>query len=225
MWILENTGKNRSNSFFGYDWVMNCNTKGYMILDGKTYNVSGVGYHDHTWAPKGLKKPISDGSVNINNKNKNEFFDIYRNWDWLCIHFNNGWDMFIGKIFFNKQRFFSKYVPGILCFSASETIFYKRYFYILEYEEEIDSSIPNVKIPTKIHIKALFFKTNEIKQLEGPILFDFYYEANNIQQALSGNPPYWGLMQSQGKTYGVAKSIGKNIELDGWAIMETTFSA
>ena len=203
MWLIKNTGHNRSNSFFGYYCVMNCSVYGNISLNGTIYNVSGLGYHDHTWAP-------------------NKFINLLNIWDWLCIHFDNGWDMFVGKIFSEKRYLSSKFGPGSLCFTPDGEKFYEIYFFLIDYEETKPSSIPNIEIPTKVHIKALFLNTLGLKHPRGPILLDFYYEVKNIREDLYGNPPNYGYWASQGKIYGSAKSLGKTIPLDGWAVMETT---
>jgi hypothetical protein len=206
MWLVKNTGNNRSNSFFGYYCVMNCSAYGSISLNGTIYNVSGLGYHDHTWAPQGENKLIS--LLNI--------------WDWLCIHFDNGWDMFAGKIYLDRRDFTSKFVPGSLCFTTSGIKFYEDHFFLLDYEETKHSSIPNLEIPTKVHIKALFLNTLGLKAIRGPILLDFYYEAKNIREDLYGDPidpVYW---VSQGEIYGSEKSLGITIPLHGWAVFETT---
>ena len=130
--------------------------------------------------------------------------------------------MFIGKLYSEKRKMFTKFTPGSLSFSESGTKLYECYFFVLEYDQTINSTIPDLKIPTKIHFKALIFNTLGIKQFKGLILLDFYYEAKNIQEFLSGNPPNWGIWQSQGKTYGVAKGLGRTVQLNGWGIIETT---
>ena len=204
MWLVKNTGNNRSNSFFGYYCVMNCSAYGSISLNGTIYNVSGLGYHDHTWAP-------------INTQ-----INLLNIWDWLCIHFDNGWDMFVGKIYLERRNFTSKFVPGSLCFTTSGIKFYEGHFFLLDYEENKNSSIPNIEIPIKVHIKALFLNTLGLKDLRGPILLDFYYEAKNIREDLHGDPLYRGYWVSQGKIYGSAKSLGITISLHGWAVFETT---
>jgi len=227
MWILKNTGHNRSNSFFGYYCVMNCNVKGNITLDGKTYNVSGIGYHDHTWAPLSLQKQKFNGPIaNINNYKKNKSqslpLNLYKNWDWLCIHFENGWDMFVGKFYLLKIKKLSKFTPGNICFTPSGKKLYESHFFLLNYEKTINSEIPNIKIPTKIHIKALILNTFGLKLFKGPILFDLNYEAESIQSGPKKENQKRVLWQSQGKIYGVAKSLGKTVKLKGWAITETT---
>jgi hypothetical protein len=140
MWLVKNTGNNRSNSFFGYYCVMNCSAYGSISLNGTIYNVSGLGYHDHTWAP-------------INTQ-----INLLNIWDWLCIHFDNGWDMFVGKIYSEKRYLLSKFGPGSLCFTTSGVKFSEINYFLIEFNETNNSSIPGIEFPTKVHIKAFFFK-------------------------------------------------------------------
>ena len=221
-WLIKNTGHNRSNSFFGYYCVMNCSVYGNISLNGTVYNVSGLGYHDHTWAPKNRKIFKFNIGENIKNWGENKLIDLLNIWDWLCIHFDNGWDMFVGKTYLDNRYLFSKFGPGSLCFTTSGVEFYEVYFFLLDYEETKNSSIPNIEIPTKVHIKALILNTFGFKQLKGPILLDFYYEAKNDREDLYGDPPFLGYWVSQGKIYGFAKNRGVTIPLNGWAVMETT---
>ena len=198
------------------------NDYGNISLNGTIYNVSGLGYHDHVWAPMNLKNLKFINSENIKNWKENNKFNLLNLWDWLCIHFDNGWDMFVGKIYSNKNAPGSNFGPGYLCFTPSGKKLYESYFFSLDYTETKNSTIPDVKIPIKIHIKALIFNTIGMYQFKGPILFDFYYEAINIQEELFGSSPNWGIWQSQGKINGYVKNLGKTTPLDGWAIMETT---
>jgi len=222
MWLIKNTGHNRSNSFVGYYCVMNCSVYGNISLNGTIYNVSGLGYHDHTWAPNNLKKLKFNTTENIKNWEENNLINLLNIWDWLCIHFENGWDMFVGKMYLENDDLLPKFKLGSLCFTTSGIEFYEVYFFLFDYEETKHSSIPDIEIPTKVHIKALFLNTLGLKHLRGPILLDFYYEVKNIRDDLYGNPSYLGYWVSQGKIYGSAKSLGITIPLNGWAVMETT---
>jgi hypothetical protein len=222
MWLIKNTGHNRSNSFFGYYCVMNCSVYGNISLNGTIYNVSGLGYHDHTWAPDKSKNLKFKTSENIKNWKENKLINLLSIWDWLCIHFDNGWDMFVGKIYSENRYLSSKFGPGNLCFTTSGVKFYEIYFFLMDYVETKHHPILNIEIPTKVHIKALFFNTLGLKHIKGPILLDFYYEEKNNREELYGNPTNYGYWISQGKTYGSAKSLGITIPLNGWAVMETT---
>lgn len=222
MWMIKNTGKNRSNSIFGYYCVMDCSAYGNISIDGKTYNVSGIGYHDHTWNPLGVKTPEFSNIKNENIIKKKTGLNIYSSWEWLCVHFDNGWDMFIGKIFLDKQNIFGRLIPGSLCFTDSGEKLYDSLFFLLEYKVTKNSTVPGLEVPIKIHIKALILNTLGSKEFKGPILLDFYYEVKNLQEKVRGDPPNWVFWQSHGTTYGVAKTLGNTIQLDGVAITEIT---
>ena len=221
MWMVKNTGKNRSESFFGYYCVMNCTAKGTVTLNGKTYNVSGLGYHDHTWAPMRIKKPQINNKKDRNLPKKAKSVDFYRYWDWFVIHFDNGWDMFIGKIYFGRRNSSSRLIPGVLCFTPDGKKINECYFFVINHKVTTDTSVPGLKKPLKIHIKALILNPSGIRQFKGPVILDFYYEAQNTQETVAGDPLYFAIFQSQGKIYGTAKSLGKTIKLNGWAFIET----
>jgi len=222
VWILMNTGLNNVYSFFGYYCLLNCSVEGTISLNGTRYNVNGLGYHDHTWAPINIKKPNYIRYENRNNLIEKNEIDLLKMWNWLCVHFDNGWDMFVGKIYLDKSNDFSKYVPGNLCFTQSGKEFYDVKFFILEYEKTINSSIPQFEIPTKVHIKALLLNIARSKLFNGLILLDFYYETNNTREVIYGDPPSFGYWVSLGDIYGSVLCYGKTIPLSGRAVMETT---
>ena len=198
---------------------MNCSVDGNISINGTLYNVSGLGYYDHPWVPIKLKNTTSQ---NIKNWGKNKLPNLLNIWQWLCIHFDNGWDMFVGKIYSEKRYLFSKYGPGNICFTTSGEKFDDIYFFLIQYDETKNSTIPGIVIPTKVHIKAFFLSTIELKHVRRLVLLDFYYEAKNSRNDTYGNPPYYGYWISQGKIYGSVKTLGIIIPLKGWAVMETT---
>ncbi len=66
--------KNLSGDYY----VPRCRVSGTVVWSGKTYNVSGIGYHDHVWEGA-LPRLITKG------------------WDWANLHFDNGWEMYLSK--------------------------------------------------------------------------------------------------------------------------------
>jgi predicted secreted hydrolase len=212
IWLLKNTGFNLSTSPFGYYCIMNCDVKGEISVDDRVYKVKGLGYHDHTWMPS-LKE------TEIKHKEKLIDFNI---WDWLCIHFDNGWDVFIGKIHSYQRFAFSNLIPGSLCISPNGKESVECNFFPLEFIEYTDSSIPSLKIPTKIHIKALKMNLLRKKPLKGPFFLDIYYEAENIKECIPRDPPTWCQWETTGKVYGEIRGFRKKIKLNGWGMMETT---
>jgi predicted secreted hydrolase len=219
VWLTKNTGKNRTNSLFGYYCILNCSATGNILFNGTNYNVSGLGYHDHTWAP--MESVKNDTRQNIKNLKKDKSFELLDLWEWLCIHFDNGWDMFVGKIYSEKRYLFSKYGPGDMCFTTNGVNFHEIFFFLIEYIETTNSSIPGVNIPVKVHIKTFFFRKLELTHSRRLFVLDLYFEAKNTKEHIYGNPPsgYW---VSVGVINGSVKSRGIDIELNGWAVMETT---
>jgi hypothetical protein len=224
MWFIKNTGNNRSNSIFGYYCVMDCSVYGNISFNGTFYNVSGVGYHDHTWSQVTRKKLLFNTNEKINNWQGNKKINLLNIWDWLCIHFNNGWDMFVGKTYPMGRSIFSRFTPGSLCFTASGIKFYETYFFLIDYLEINKSKIHGVEYPVKVRINALSLFTFRFKEFLGPIFFDFIYEAKNIREDVYEYPSgkIKGYFVSHGITYGSAKNLGITTPLDGWAVMETT---
>jgi len=211
MWLLKNTGLNHPKSPFGYYCVMNCYAKGEVSIDDRVYKVEGLGYHDHTWMPL-LKETGSE------HKKKLIDFNI---WDWLCIHFDNEWDVFIGKIHSHQRSIFSNLIPGSICISHDGKKSIECNFFRLEYLEYIPSTIPSLKIPTKIHVKAPKMNLLRKNPLKGPFVLDIYYEVENIKECITRDPPTWCQWETTGKVYGEIRVFRKSIKLDGWGIMET----
>lgn len=212
IWLVKNTGLNQKKSPLGYYCIMNCGVKGDITIDDRVYKVKGLGYHDHTWMP--LLTETSPES-----KKKLLDFNI---WDWLCIHFDNKIDMFVGKIHTYKRSVISNVIPGSLCISAVGEKSIECYFFMLEYLEFKKSSIPSLKIPTKIHIKTPKMNILRKKPFKKPIYLDIYYEVENIKETIPRDPPTWCEWESTGKAYGKIKSSTEDITLNGWGIMETT---
>jgi len=212
VWLLKNTGYNLSTSPFGYYCIMNCDVEGEISIDDKIYKVRGIGYHDHTWMPS-LKETES--------KPQKKFID-FNIWDWLCVHFDNGWNVFVGKIYSHQRFTFSNLIPGILCISPDSNKSVECNFFPLECLEFKDSSIPSLKVPTKVHIKALKMNLLRKGPLKGPFLLDIYYEVENIKECIPRDPPTWCQWGTTGRVYGEIKGFRKNIKLNGWGIMETT---
>ena len=210
MWILKNTGLNLTTSLFGYYCIMNCDAKGEVTIDDKVYKVKGVGYHDHTWMPM-LKEPVVE-------KSEQKLID-FNVWDWLNIHFDNGWDAFIGKIH-STQRFpLTKLLPGSLSITPDGKKLIECYFFNIENLEHQDTSFPSIKIPKKIQIKGL-----KINPINGQFFIDLFYEIDNVKECFPRDPPSWGQWEATGKVYGEIKMFKKKIKLNGWGIMEITHS-
>ena len=212
MWIIKNTGFNNSSSPLGYYVVMNCDVSGEVFFDGKKHKVKGIGYHDHTWMPM---------SKNTSSKPKKKLID-FNIWDWICIHFDNGWDAFIGKIHSHQRFDLSNLIPGSICISPGGRKLVECKYFPLEYVEFKDSIIPHLKIPTKIHMKAVKINYSRKSPLTRPFNLDLTYEVENIKECIPRDPPTWIQWETTGKVYGEINESGKKTKLKGWGIMETT---
>ena len=212
MWILKNTGFNLSTSPFGYYCIMNCDVKGIVKLTGKDYHVKGLGYHDHTWMPLSKK---------TNSKPRKKIID-FNIWDWLCIHFDNGWDAFIGKIHSYNRFAFINLIPGSICITPGGKKLVECKYFTLKNLEYKDSSFPSLKVPIKIQMKALKANFSRDKPLKKSFFLDITFEVENIKELVPRNPPTWVQWETTGNVKGKILESGKEIKLKGWGIMETT---
>jgi len=222
LWFLCNTGHNISLSPAGHYCILNSEVTGEITINEKVYTVHGAGYHEHSWvnflSPEQGQKVIQNmgqGKIGFQ-----ESLDV---WDWFCIYFDNGWDMFAGK--FLQQSPFARFMPGNLWITpdgenVTECIFFK-----FEYLETVESSLPSIEIPTKIHIRAFFLKTLFTKPLQGLIRLDVIIITKNIHEFLWGNPPEYGMWEGPCSINGTIKWQGNTVELNGWAMIELTRAA
>lgn len=216
IWIVKNTGCNTPTSILGYYFVMNCEVKGVISIDNTKYNVKGIGYYDHTWSP--LYKKQNKQPDDTERKIK---MDTYV-WDWIYFHLNNGWNIFAGKIYFSKKNKFSFFMPGSLNFISDENNMMESYFFQIMHKKFQKTSMPNIKTPKEINIKAMKINPLNKYPIKGPLYLDLNYETNNIREFLYGDPPHWGIWDGFGKVSGKLKGFGKEIDLEGFGITEYT---
>jgi predicted secreted hydrolase len=87
--------ENMPKSNIAHYMIPSCNVEGIVILDGEPYKVSGVGYYEHSWTPFYVRRGITPG-IRLNG------------WDTFYIHFDNGWDMYLHKVYPAPQFISSK---------------------------------------------------------------------------------------------------------------------
>lgn len=222
LWLLFNTGHNLSLSPAGHYCISDCEVTGKIIINEIVYNIHGVGYHEHSWF-KILSK--EQGQVGIENIGQEQtgFQDIIDSWDWFCIHFENGWDMFAGK--FLQGSPFARFMPGNLWITPDGENITECFFFKFEYLETIESSLPSVEIPTKIHIHAIFLNTLITNPLKGLVRLDVIIKTKNIHEYIWGYPPQYGMWEGPCVINGTIKWQGNTVELNGWSIMEFTRKA
>jgi len=69
---------------------LGCNVTGTVQIDGKEYEVSGVGQHEHTWSPNIVTKILVNG------------------WDWAQISLDNGWTLYYNTYYPTPQAISTK---------------------------------------------------------------------------------------------------------------------
>ncbi|MBU0498131.1 MAG: hypothetical protein KKC68_05615 [Candidatus Thermoplasmatota archaeon] len=74
-------------------YIPRCNVSGTLQWKQKTYNITGIGYHDHVWEAN-IPRFITNG------------------WEWFNFHFDNGWEMYVSK--FNLRRIRDVYAGAII---------------------------------------------------------------------------------------------------------------
>ena len=222
LWLAFNTGHNIPLSPGGHYCVKNCEVTGEIILNETVYSVHGVGYHEHSWF-KFLSKEQRLVDIQNIDQRKIGFQDIIDVWDWFCIHFDNGWDMFSGK--FLQQSPLAKLMPGNLWITPDGENITECYFFTYKFLETTNSSIPSIKIPTKIHIRGIFLNTLIKNPLKGLVRLDVIIKTKNIHEFVWGDPPLYGMWEGSCNVNETIKWRGNTVELNGWAMMEFTRAA
>jgi hypothetical protein len=91
--------------------------------------------------------------------------------------------------------------------------------------ETVESSLPGIEIPTKIHIRAVFFNTLITNPLKGLVRLDVVIKTKNIHEFIWGYPPEYGMWEGPCVINGTIKWRGNTVKLNGWSIMEFTRKA
>lgn len=219
LWLLFNSGHNISLSPAGHYCILNCEVKGEIMINGIAYYVHGVGYHEHSWF-KFFKKQNRQFYKQDIRQTTIDLQDIIDVWDWFCIHFDNGWDMFAGKFLQNSSL--ARFMPGSLWITPDGKNITECFFFKFEYLETINSSVPSIMIPTKIHIQAIFLNMLIRNPLKGLIKLDVVIKTKNIYEHLWGYPPQYGVWEGPCSINGTIRWQGHIVELNGWSIMEFT---
>jgi predicted secreted hydrolase len=127
-----------SNLFFigpqmsGDYYVPRCTVEGTIKWEGKEYIVYGIGYYDHVW----------EGNVPR---------WVTKGWDWLNIHFDNGWEMYFSK--FNLRWPRNKYAGALLISPDNRDILEWDEFTFNYVEERQPQSLPSLSYPVKYHLE------------------------------------------------------------------------
>jgi hypothetical protein len=216
VWIFKNMGQNTTTSKYGYYFVTNCEVNGNIILNDKKYKVKGVGYHDHTWSPLFKKKN------SLYEKKSKRYSEVALVYDWLYFHFKNDWNVFIGKLHLSKRNLFSLFIPGTFNLVSNDCKLMDSYFVPIKYKNFKKTSIPDLKFPYEITIKSIKLNPFNKYPIKGPLFLELTYKTENLKESLYGKPPFWGMWYSSGKVFGKLKGVRKEIDLEGFGILEYT---
>ncbi len=208
-WIIKNTGKNKSESILGYYYVMNSDVKGEISIDGKKYNVKGLGYYDHTWSPYSKKEA------------ENKTFNFRGNvWDWLLIRLENNWNLFIGKIYPKNRKITTTFSPGGITVISNNDKISEVYLFPVYYKDFQEMPNSHINVPSNINIKTVKLNPFNNQISKTPLFLDLNYKTNNINEYLYDKKTSFGQWDSTGKITGIIKSRGKNKKIKGVGVME-----
>lgn len=227
MWLFFNSGLNSSNSRIGHYCILNNDVNGTVTINETSYNVSGGGYHEHSWIndKKRNRNRPSLLPIFLRNENKGgipEWQLTLNIWDFCAMFLDNGWNIFSAKIC--QQSLMSKLLPGSLWITNDygKNIIECRRFQF-KYFEMQNTSIPNLKIPTKIQIKALFLRTFFRHPLRGLVRLNLILEVKNLLEfKWGGDNITAAVFEAACKVHGHIKWFGNNVELNGNAMLELT---
>ena len=138
---LENMEKSNIAQYM----VPSCTVVGNVTLDGNSFDASGIGYYEHSWTPFYIRR----GMIPVVRLN---------GWDTFYIHFDNGWDMYLHKIY-PAPQFISSKTPRlnfvgciILSYNGGEKITEFRTFQMKTTGSERKTMF--VRMPTSFEISA-----------------------------------------------------------------------
>jgi hypothetical protein len=207
LWIVKNTGKNRSNSTLGYYMVMNCSTRGTVWIDDTSYAVKGLGYYDHTWSP-------------VARKGEKEFRFRGNVWDWIHIRLDNGLNFFIAKIYPKQRSFYPSLFPGYFLSYDNDGRFIENYFFFMKYQRFKESKKTQICVPKDIKIRSFTWNPLRSFSYPAPLYFNFRYRTENIHEYIYDELPLFAQWDSAGLIQGHIQSRAHKENVNGIGIME-----
>ena len=135
VWVEGRSANLRLGSLIvgGDYYIPRCVVVGNITWEGKQYNVSGIGYHDHVWQPI-LPRAISPG------------------WDWANLHFDNGWEMYVSKFYLRSPWEFS--FDSIIVSPNNQNITEFNHIDVTYTESSRARGLPALVYPKKMHVYA-----------------------------------------------------------------------
>jgi len=139
IWTIGDRSLQKTKSNLASYVFIGCNVTGTIEIDGKTYNVHGLGFHEHSWSPNIVTRGLING------------------WDWSHITLDNGWNIYYSTYYPTPQYISTKLsktdVFGSLILTSDQgetlTIFDNTVSEITKSNEE---TFPFVAMPLGIHV-------------------------------------------------------------------------
>ncbi|MDH7507327.1 MAG: hypothetical protein QHH15_06055, partial [Candidatus Thermoplasmatota archaeon] len=135
VWVMGRSSNLAFFRHFGGDYyVPRCYVEGNITWNNKDYFVCGTGYMDHVWqttAPRFVTK----------------------GWDWLNLHFDNGWEMYLSKFIF-RMHGNSGYAGALIISPNNQNIVEYRIFSINYVESVRLKELPSLTYPKKFLVQA-----------------------------------------------------------------------
>jgi predicted secreted hydrolase len=179
-------GKHMSGDYY----VPRCSVEGTIKWDGKEYIVYGIGYYDHVW----------EGNIP-------RF--VTKGWDWINLHFDNGWEMYLSKFVLRWPR---NTFAGALIISPDNRNMIEWDKFTLEYvETKQPQSLPSLSYPVKYHLEAS--KEDMILKLDITL-----YNVREIVFKLGRT----GMFEGPCYAKGTFSWDGQTVELNGYGMSEVT---
>ena len=123
----------RAEKYAGDYYIPRCTVKGNISVNGEDYEVSGTGYHDHVWET--MTRRI-----------------ITRGWEWLNIHFDNGWEIYLSKFIFRTP--INRYAAALILSPNNRNMVEFDKFSVEYVETGTPDKLPLMNYPIKIRVEA-----------------------------------------------------------------------
>lgn len=191
VWVLgRSPNLPRAKDFSGSYYIPRCIVKGNVTFNGDTYSVSGIGYHDHMWETL-TRRFITNG------------------WEWLNIHFDNGWEIYLSK--FNFRSLLNRYAASLVLSPDNRNMVEFNKFSIEYIETATPPELPLMKHPLKIRVKAT--RDDMVLNMDIEI-----YNTCDIVWKLART----GIFEGPCSVSGTFSWSGHSVELNGYGMSEVT---
>ncbi|MCJ7572105.1 MAG: hypothetical protein MUO82_09570, partial [Candidatus Thermoplasmatota archaeon] len=179
-----------AKDFAGNYYIPRCEVKGNITFKGNSYSVNGIGYHDHVWETL-TRRIITNG------------------WEWLNIHFDNGWEIYLSK--FNFRTLFNWYAAALILSPDNRNMVEFNKFSVEYIETAAPQELPLMKHPLKIRVMAT--KDDMILNMDIEI-----YNTCDIVWKLART----GIFEGPCSVSGTFSWSGLSVDLNGYGMSETT---